>query len=98
VDFCSFSESGFDRQDQVFKLDGVALTKIKNIEQRARIFQSSHRSLNYVVDVSVVASGCAVPELLDRLPGVNTTREWMDRQSGPLPWTVHGKVTQRDDA
>src|SRR5207249_4873388 len=53
-----------------------------------------HRSLNHVLNVSIIAARRAVPKLIDGLPGVNATGELMNGQIRPLPRTVHSEVTK----
>jgi hypothetical protein len=98
VDFRLFPQRLFDCKDQVFELDRLALTKVKDIEERAFVLECCDRSLNYVIDVSVITSRCAVAELLDWLPGINPPSELMNCQIGSLPRTIHREVAQRDDA
>src|SRR4030095_11375631 len=90
-----FPERVFDCNDQIFELDRLALAQCKDIEDRALVLERGHRSLNYVVDVSVITSRGAVAKLLDRLTGVHAPRELMNRQVRPLPRTVYGEVTER---
>src|ERR1043166_9211165 len=97
VYFRLFPKRVFDRNDQVFELDRLALTKVNDIEEGAFVPERGHRTLNYVVDVSVIASRGAVAKLLDRLAGINTTSELMNCQVRPLSRTVHSEVTEGDD-
>src|SRR5438552_4416654 len=97
VNFCLFPKHIFNRHDQVFELNRIALTKIEDIEERAFVLESSHGSVNHVINVSVITARGAVSELIDRLPGVNAPRELMNGQIGPLARTVHGEVTKRHD-
>src|SRR6266513_712734 len=95
VNFRFFSKRIFDRNNQVFKLNGLALAKIENVEEGTLILKRSHRSLNHVIDVSVIATRGAVAELIDGLAGVNAPGELMDRQIRTLPRTIHGEVPKR---
>src|SRR5947207_12742692 len=98
IDLCFFPKRLLDCRDQILELNGLALAEIEDVERRPVVVQRSHRALNYIVYVSVVASRRAVAELIDRLAGVNASGELMDRQIGPLPWTVNGEITQRHHA
>src|ERR1700730_14153486 len=95
VDFRFFPNRFFDRNDQVFQLDCLALTQIKDIEERAFVLKRGHRSLNYINNLSIVASRCAVAKLFDWLASINAPGELMNRQVRPLPRTVYGEVTER---
>src|SRR5882724_399100 len=96
VDFCPFPEGVLDRRDQIFELNRLALAKVEHVEQRAFVLERSHRSLNHVINVSVIAARSAVPKLIDRLPGVNTTGELMNGQIRALARTVNGEIPKRD--
>src|SRR6266487_3275695 len=65
VNFCPFAKRIFDRDDQVFELNCLALTQVEDVEERAFVLERSHRSLNHVIDVSVIATRAAVPKLID---------------------------------
>src|SRR5207249_12079903 len=86
------------RGNHVPQLNGLALAESEDVERRLVVVQRSHRALNHILDVSIVASRRAGAELIDRLAGVNAAGELMDRQIGPLPWAVNGEITQRDPA
>src|SRR6266487_4710168 len=79
VDFRFFPKCVFDRNDQVFQLDRLAFTQIKDIEERAFVLKRGHRSLNYIVNVSIIAARCAVAKLLDWLASMNPASELMNR-------------------
>src|SRR6266545_3863292 len=95
VDFRFFPKCVFDRNDQVFQLDRLAFTQIKDIEERAFVLKRGHRSLNYIVNVSIIAARCAVAKLLDWLASMNPPSELMNRQVRPLPRTIYSEVTER---
>ena len=98
INFCLFPERFFDRRDQVFELNRVVLTKIEDVEKRAFVLECSHRPLNHVVNVSVIAARAAVPKLIDGLPGVNAPRELMNGQIRPLARPVNSEIAKRNYA
>ena len=55
-------------------MDRLALTEIKDIEERAFVLKRGDRSLNYIINISIIASRCAVAKLLDWLAGMNALR------------------------
>src|SRR5207249_9244284 len=95
VDLRFFPKRVFDCNDQVFQLDRLALTEIKDVEERAFVLKRGDRSLNYIINESVITSRGAVAKLFDWLAGINAPGELMNRQVRPLPRTVHGEVTER---
>ena len=96
VDLCLFPKRILDCRDQVLELNGFTFAEIKDVEVRAVVVQRGNRPLNHVVDVCVIASRCAIAELINRLAGVNASSELMDRQIRPLPRTVNSEIPQRD--
>src|SRR6266480_4770236 len=90
VNFCLFSKRIFYRRNQFFQLNGLALAKIKNVVTRAFVIERGHRSLNHVIDVSVIAARAAISKLIDGLAVINAPGELMNGEIGPLPRTVHG--------
>src|SRR2546430_15668721 len=64
---------------------------------RAFVLDRGHRSLNHVIDVSVIAARAGISKWIDRLTGMNAPGELMNGQIGPLPRTVHGEITKRHD-
>src|SRR5436189_486032 len=95
VDLRFFPKHIFDCNDQVFQLDRLALTQIKDIEERAFVLKRGNRSLNDIINESVITSRGAVAKLFDWLAGINAPGELMNRQVRPLPRTVHSEVTER---
>src|SRR5437588_12085929 len=57
---------------------------------------SSNHPLNNVFNLFVIASRCAIAELINRLAGVNASSELMDRHIRPLPRNVNSEIPQRD--
>src|SRR5205807_181747 len=90
-------ERVLDGRDQIFQLNRFAFAEVEDVEQRPAIFQRAHRSLDDVVDVSVIAARGAVTELIDRLASMNFFCELMNRQVGPLARPVDGEVAQSDN-
>src|SRR5262249_53882001 len=97
IDFCLLLHGIFDREDKIFQLNRLILTKIKDVIHRAIVIERSHGALNDVIDVGVIALCGAIPKLIDRLTGVNASRELMNRQIRPLSRTVNSEIPQRYD-
>src|SRR5881397_565318 len=76
VDLCFFAERLFNRGDQVFELNRLALAQIENVKHRAIVFKSGHCPLDDVVDVSVVAARRAVAEPIDQFGDGTTRRDY----------------------
>ena len=98
IDLGLFAERLFDFLDQILELNGFAFAEIKNIEQGSVIYERGHGALNDVVDLSVIAAGGAITELVDRLAGVDFFCELVNGQIGALARAVNGEITQRDNA
>ena len=97
IDFCFFPHGIFDRQNEIFQLNRLTLTEIKDVIQWAIVIERGHRALNDVIDVGVIALRAAISKLIDRLPGVNAPGELMNRQIGTLPRAVNSEIPQRYD-
>src|SRR6202171_6646565 len=90
IDLGLLAERLLDFLDQILELDGFAFAEIKNIEQRSVICERGHGSLNDVVDISVIAAGGAIAELVDWLAGVDFFCELGNGQVGGLTRGVNG--------
>src|SRR5205823_13415736 len=97
IDLRFLPEHLFNRRDQILQLNRLALAQIENVEHRSLVLQRRHRSLNDVVDVSVIATRASVAELVDRVARVSFFCELMDREIRSLSRAVNGEVTQRND-
>src|ERR1700704_458527 len=93
-----FAKRLLDFLDQILELNCFAFAQIKNIKQWSVICECGHGALNDVVDISVIAAGGAITELVDRLAGVDFFCELVNGQIGALARAVNGEITQRDDA
>ena len=85
-----------DRCNQFTQFNGFAFAQVKNVERGPFVFQRRHRSIDDVVHISVIAPRGAVAKLVDRLAGVDFSRELMDRQIRALTCPVDREITQRD--
>src|SRR5207248_1287879 len=56
IDFCFSPKRLLYQRNQILKLNGLALPKIKDIEERLVIAQRRKRPLNNIVNVRVIAS------------------------------------------
>ena len=97
IDFRFFSDGAFNRQNEIFQLNRLTLTEIKDVIKWAIVIERGHRALNDVIDVGVIALRAAISKLIDRLAGVNAPGELMNRQIRTLPWAVNSEIPQRYD-
>ena len=97
IDFRFFSDGAFNRQNEIFQLNRLTLTEIKDVIKRAIVIERGHRALNDVIDVGVIALRASISKLIDRLAGVNAPGELMNRQIGTLPRAVNSEIPQRYD-
>src|SRR5205814_252429 len=84
VDFRLAAKRLFNGRNQILQLDGLALAEIEDIEERSLVFQGGQHTLNDVVNVSVIAPCRSIAELIDRFARLNSLREMMNREIGPL--------------
>src|SRR5262249_3574826 len=75
-----------------------AFAEIKDIIQRTVVIERSHRALNDIIDICVIAPRGAISKSINGLAGVNATGELMNRQIWTLPWAINREISQRDDA
>src|SRR6478672_4905177 len=97
IDFCFFADGIFDRQNEIFQLNRLTLTEIKDVKQWAYVVERGHGPLNDIIDVGVIALRAAISKLIDRLAGVNAAAELMNRQIGTLPRAVNSEIPQSYD-
>src|SRR6476661_736828 len=69
IDFRFFSDGAFNRQNEIFQLNRLTLTEIKDVIQWAFVIERGNRALNDIIDVGVIALRASISKLIDRLPG-----------------------------